>query len=217
MREERVTGAKPTVVLLHGLARSRVSLSGLRRFLEREGYPTFAPAYASRRRSIADAAKDLTEAILRDFSGRELAAVTHSLGGILVRHMHDPRLSWRRIVMLAPPNRGSRVAQMLGDRPLVRWLFGPAAGELADARDWPPPPAPFAVIAGTRPGALSPVAWAARGFGLFANVAHDGTVAVEETRLEGMAAFTTVDATHTFIMNHPAARAKVLEFLATAP
>jgi hypothetical protein len=206
---------KPTVVLLHGLARSRVSLSGLRRFLEREGYPTFCPSYGSRRQSIGEAAREVTSAILRDLSGRELCAVTHSLGGILVRHMHDPRLDWRRIVMLAPPNRGSRVAQAFRNHPLVRWFYGPAAQELADPAGWPPPPAPFAIIAGTRSGALSnPIAWVTRGLGLFAQgAANDGTLSVEETQLEGMAEFATVDATHTWIMNHPAARAKVLAFL----
>jgi hypothetical protein len=32
-------------------------------------------------------------------------------------------------------------------------------------------------------------------------VAHDGTVTVDETRLDGMSAFAEVDATHTWIMN----------------
>jgi len=42
----------------------------------------------------------------------------------------------------------------------------------------------------------------------------DGIVTVAETRLEGMVDFATVDASHTWIMNHPQARAMVLEFLA---
>jgi hypothetical protein len=39
-------------------------------------------------------------------------------------------------------------------------------------------------------------------------------VAVEETRLEGMADFATVDATHTWIVNNPEARRLVVRFLA---
>jgi triacylglycerol lipase len=206
---------KPTVVLLHGLARSRNSLSGLRKHLERAGFPTWAHSYPSRRRGIADAAREVTELIVRELAWRELCAVTHSLGGIVVRHMHDPRLAWRRIVMLAPPNQGSQVAGTFGANPLYKWFYGPAGQELADPTAWPAPPAPFAVIAGTHGDALSnPPAWVVRRARIFARgITHDGTVAVDETRLDGMAAFATVHSTHTWIMNHPVARAQVVQFL----
>ncbi len=143
--------------------------------------------------------------IARELAGRALCAVTHSLGGIVVRHMHDPRLAWQRIVMLAPPNQGSQVAGAFGGNPLYKWFYGPAGQELADPRTWPAPPAPFAVIAGTHGDALSnPPSWVVRRARVFATgVVHDGTVAVDETRLDGMAAFATVPATHTWIMNHP--------------
>ena len=42
---------------------------------------------------------------------------------------------------------------------------------------------------------------------------NDGTVAVEETKLPGMAAFAEVDATHTWIMNDARAQALVVSFL----
>jgi hypothetical protein len=204
---------RPTVVLLHGLGRSRLSLAGLRTHLERAGFPTWARSYASRHQGIAESARELTERIVADLGDRELCAVTHSLGGILIRHMHDARLTWRRIVMLAPPNQGSQVASALRDHPLFRWFYGPAGQELSDTRTWPAPPAPFAVIAGTRGAALSnPSVWITRPGAIF-DEPHDGTVAVAETRLEGMADFATVEATHTWIMNHPGARAKIVEFL----
>ena len=40
-----------------------------------------------------------------------------------------------------------------------------------------------------------------------------GTVAVEETHLDGMAAFSEVDATHTWIMNDARTRELVVQFL----
>jgi hypothetical protein len=206
---------RPTVVLLHGLARSRISLAGLGRHLERAGFPTWARSYASRRTRLSDAAREITEQIVEDLPGRPICAVTHSLGGILIRHMHDPRLAWHRIVMLAPPNQGSRIASVWRDKPLYRWFYGPAGQELAEPGRWPPPPAPFAVIAGTRGIALSnPAAWVTRRTRIFDPAEpHDGTVAVAETRLDGMADFTTVEATHTWIMDHPVARTRIVEFL----
>ena len=79
----------------------------------------------------------------------------------------------------------------------------------------PAPPAPFAIIAGTRRLAVSnPISWTSmRRFA--AGVSHDGTVAVDETRLPDAADFLTVDATHTWIMNEPAVHAAVISFFRT--
>jgi triacylglycerol lipase len=204
----------PTVILLHGLARRAGSLASLRRALERAGFPTWARSYPSRRQPIAQLAAEMTERIVADLGDRPLAAITHSLGGVVVRHMHDPRLRWQRIVMLAPPNQGSRLAAGMAARPLFGWFYGPAGRELAAPADWPAPPAPFAVIAGTRARHVgNPTSWLRRRE--LADLPSDGTVAVAETELPGMAAFATVDATHTWIMRHERAQALALEFLAS--
>jgi len=208
-----VSTPAPLVVLLHGLARREGSMANLGRTLGRAGWQTWARTYPSRRMPIAAAARELVDQLATTAAGRPLYAVTHSLGGILVRHMADPRLDWRRIVMLAPPSQGSALAAAMADNPLYRWFYGPAGIELGDGSAWPPPPAPFAVIAGTRRRALiNPTSWTL-GRRFAADRDHDGTVAVDETRLPGMAAYAEIDATHTWIMNHPDAHAKALAFL----
>ncbi len=210
-----------TVVLLHGLARRAGSLAGMGRALEAAGFATWSCDYPSRRATVAEAAAEVADRIAAALPGQPLGAVTHSLGGVLARHLGDARLDWRRIVMLAPPNQGSQVAAALAQQPLFRWFYGPAAQELAlrsgaglagDPASWPPPPAPTAVIAGTRRRALvNPTSWVSGR--VFADgVAHDGTVAVDEARLPG-AAFATVDASHTVIMDDPAVRALAIGFL----
>jgi hypothetical protein len=153
--------------------------------------------------------------IRADLGDRPVVAVTHSLGGIVVRHMRD-LLPWRGAVMIAPPNTGSRIAARLRHRPLFRWLYGPVGQELAEPAEWPSPPSPFAVIAGTRSlAAGNPTSWMSRALGVFPDDApNDGTVAVSETRLPGMADFATVDATHTWIMNDALTVELVLSFLA---
>jgi triacylglycerol lipase len=205
---------RPTVVLLHGLARTWRSMSGLRRHLEREGFATWAETYPSRRMPIAELAAATAEHIRAAAGpGAELMAVTHSLGGILVRHMPD--LPWRRVVMLAPPNQGSLVARSFRELPAFRWFYGPAGQEVALGDEWPAPPAPFGVIAGTRTTSVAnPTSWLTTGLRVFPpGHEHDGTVSVEETRLPGMADFRTVAAGHTFIMNDPRVRAWVVRFL----
>ena len=202
---------KPIVVLLHGLARGQGSMMRLARALRGAGFETWSHTYPSRRHSITYLADALTEQLVA--LDRPLCAVTHSMGGVIVRHLHDPRLHWERIVMLAPPNQGSRLAAGLVRNPVFRWFYGPAGSELADASSWPAPPAPFAVIAGTRSLAWSnPTSWTL-GRRFAPGVANDGTVAVDETKLPGMAAFAEVDATHTWIMNAPQVHRLVVQYL----
>jgi triacylglycerol lipase len=204
---------KPLVVLLHGLARGHGSMARLADHLAAHGFDTWCHSYPSRRAPIAEIARALADAIAREAPDRPLAAVTHSMGGVVARHLHDPRLAWQRIVMLAPPNQGSRLARELATRAMFRWFYGPAGRELADSSRWPAPPAPFAVIAGTRARALTnPTSWTI-GRRFPPGVANDGTVAVDETRLDGMTAFAEVDATHTWIMNDARVHRLVLRYL----
>jgi triacylglycerol lipase len=204
---------KPLVVLLHGLARGQGSMAKLGRFLRARGFDTVARTYPSRRHSISYLATEVADWIVEQAGERPVSAVTHSMGGVIVRHLHDARIRWDRIVMLAPPNRGSQLAAALVKNPVFGWYYGPAGAELADGSQWPQPPAPFAVIAGTRGFALTnPTSWTV-GRRFAAATKHDGTVAVDETRLEGMAAFAEVDATHTWIMNDLRTQQLVLQYL----
>lgn len=204
---------KPLVVLLHGLARGHGSMAKLGSYLRTQGFDTWAKTYPSRKHSISYLASSLSDQIVEYAGARPVCAVTHSMGGIVVRHLRDPRLHWSRIVMLAPPNHGSQLAAGLVRNPLFRWLYGPAGSELADATSWPDPPAPFAVIAGTRNVALTNVTSWTIGRRFPAGVHNDGTVAVEETKHPAMAAFAEVDATHTWIMNAPAVRTLIVSYL----
>ncbi|MBX3154629.1 MAG: alpha/beta fold hydrolase [Deltaproteobacteria bacterium] len=206
--------APPLVVLLHGLARRRGSMARLERFLRARGHDVASHTYPSRRHSISYLARDVADWVAERAAGREVSAVTHSMGGVIARHLHDPRIAWHRIVMLAPPNRGSLLAASAAHSAVFRWFYGPAGAELADGSAWPAPPAPFGIIAGTRARALTnPSSWTL-GRRFPEGTAHDGTVAVEETRLDGMAAFAEVDATHTWIMNDARVHALVERFLA---
>ena len=203
-----------TVVLLHGLGRTRRSLAGLKRALDDAGYTTWSRTYPSRRMTIADLADEVAGWIREDLGEGPHLAVTHSMGGVVLRHLAD-RLTWRRSVMLAPPNRGSRVARTLHRNGLFRWWFGPAVDQLASPTDWPIPTWPCAVIAGTAGTTLNNVpSWGIRALRIMpTDTPHDGTVAVDEARLPGMTDFATVAASHTWIMNHPDTRRLILGYL----
>lgn len=205
---------KPAVVFLHGLGRTKRSLAGLRRHVAGAGYETWARTYPSRKGGIEALADRLARDITGALGETPVVGITHSLGGILARHIGD-RVNWDGLLMLAPPNAGSRVAAALQNHPLYCWLMGPSLPELADPDGWPPPPRPFAVIAGTQGPTLGNLpSWLIRSRGLIPpGEPSDGTVTVAETRLPGMADFAEVPASHTWLMNHPLTWELALEFL----
>jgi pimeloyl-ACP methyl ester carboxylesterase len=191
----------------------------LARTIEREGYPIWVRSYPSQVLSIEASAAEIASELAQRFSKQPLALVTHSLGGIVARYVAGPfgdALNIERILMLAPPNRGSRLARRLGAFRAFRRIYGPAGQQLraADENAWPEPKVPVAVIAGTRAGGLNPTGWLSRATGLILrSEASDGTVLTEETHYPGMVDFATVNASHTFIMDHPRVHQMTLTFL----
>lgn len=206
------------VILLHGLGRSLYSMQSLSNALVAADFDPYNIDYPSRRMTIQEAAHHIERLIARDLDGQRLFAVTHSLGGIILRHI-GKRFDWRRIVMLAPPNNGSAAALSMLQTGIdfiteaFKRTMGPAAGELGAAarveKPFPFPPAPFGVIAGTRPSSFTSAISGRFG----PDVEHDGTVSVEETKLPGMADFATVHVGHTDIMDHPETIRLTLRFL----
>jgi triacylglycerol lipase len=206
---------QPPVVVLHGLGRTHLSMAGMARFLRSNGLQTWSRTYPSRRQPLPELASLVSDWILADLgTDARPMAVTHSLGGVLVRLMSS-KIQFSRIVMLAPPNNGSQLATNLADLGLFQRVFGPAGAQIAAAEDWPLPPCPVAVVAGTlAPSIGNPVSWLSTGLRTFEDgVENDGTVTVNETKLPKMALFEQVPASHTWIMNHAGTRQLTLNFL----
>lgn len=185
----------------------------LRRHLERQGYACVSPSYRSRQRSIARIVDDLVPTIASAAGGARLVAVTHSLGGVVLRHVAT-HIEIDRAVLIAPPNRGSQLAARVSQYRLGRWHLGRAGLELATALEAPVPSFPVGIVAGTRALNWSPTSWYTRAFGLFADEPSDGTVALAETTLERPTPVALVNAGHDALLRHPETRRLVERFLA---
>jgi pimeloyl-ACP methyl ester carboxylesterase len=206
-------GGGDRVVLLHGLGRSHWSMMPLENRLEDAGYEVANVGYPSRDLDPDGLVAYVESAVAECcMDAARLHFVTHSLGGILVRgYLAKQRpANLGRVVMLAPPNRGSELVDELGDWPLFSWILGPTAVQLGTSSDSFPnrlPPVEFdlGVIAGTE--SLNPIG------SVILPEGNDGTVSVASTRVEGMRDFVAVPASHTFIMWSEDAGDQVVTFL----
>ena len=204
------------VLLVHGLGRTPLSLTGLARDLRRAGHHTELVGYiGALERYHAIVARVRRRLHAAAAAPEPVAAVGHSLGGLVLRaaladwpaHLPMPR----GLIMLGTPQVPPRLARRFRDRRLYRWVNGECGQLLARSEFFtglPATPVPLTLIAGTRgwPEALS----------LFGGEPNDGVVAVSEIRGDGGARVVELTASHTFMMNDRTVRVLVREALARA-
>ena len=215
-RSLATTTEPETVVLLHGLGLNRLAMARLASSLRRDGYRVINVSYSSRRVPLEELAStwlpDLLRAHKADTAPR-LHFVTHSMGGILLRlYLREQRPSnLGRLVMIAPPNHGSEVAEKLRNNCLFRLFTGKNGRRLGTGPDslplslGPLENADLGIIAGSR--SLNP---------LFSSwIAHpsDGKVAIESTKLAGMTDHLVLPISHTWLQYRRPVIAQVKTFL----
>jgi len=203
------------VILLHGLARTQRSMRDIEAALLASGYRVWSETYASRTETVASLAQSTLSAGLaycQEQGATLVHVVSHSLGGLLIRvYLQDEEIkNLGRIVMLAPPNHGSEVADVLMENSLYEWAMGPVGQELGTGEDelanqLKPIPGEIGVIAGNE----TSDPW----FSPIIPGPDDGKVSVASTRLDEMKDFWKVEAGHTFIMRDPQVIEQVLNFL----
>ena len=205
---------KVNVILLHGLGRTHLSMLKLKIFLEKNGYKVFNFPFSTLKKTTEEIEKKLEKYIKKHGLDRDekIYFVTHSFGGIIARLYlaKHPNLKKCRIVMLAPPNKGSKLAEKLKNNKIVRALLNPPIEELGkDKKSLPlkinTPDYEIGIIAGTKN--IFPF------FSKIISAKSDGIISVEETKLENMKDFTTVNSGHTFIMQNKMALKQILHFL----
>lgn len=209
------------VVLIHGLGLGSWAMKRVERGLRADGHRVVNLSYDSRRVPLEELC---TRWLPAELSAHhvELGAdapplhfVTHSMGGIVLRGWLDhagapPAL--HRVVMFAPPNRGSSLVDRIGTWRLFRWTTGVNGVRLGTGADsfpnqlgaWPKH-VQLGILAGDRP--INPL------------LAHwtggpgDGKVRVADTHLAGMTAHRVLPHSHTWIQYRRAAISQVRAFL----
>ena len=204
------------VVMLHGMGRTRRSMQRIAGELSRKGYQPIGFGYSSLRHPVENHVKRLGRTVRTECTdeSKRVHFVTHSLGGLVVRAYlkENEEVNVGRVVMLAPPNQGSKLAD-IAKRLRFSQLFSQRVGlQLGtDAGDLPKKLGPvgfeLGVIAGDR--TLNP---------LYSSVEagrDDGKVAVANTKVAGMQDFLVVHSTHTFMIQRRYVIDQVVHFLNT--
>ncbi|MDE3071869.1 MAG: alpha/beta hydrolase [Pseudomonadota bacterium] len=198
------------VVLLHGLWMRGFALAMLHRRLVEAGFRVHRFDYmsvAATQQSILDRLRTSMTALAAEADAVHL--VGHSLGGLLaLRACRDAdELPPGRIVCLGSPLKGSAAA-----RGFAGWgrgsevLLGHNHELLQQGFARWDGPREVGMIAGRMPLGLGAV------LGHFEGE-HDGTVAVEETRLPGLADHCVVEANHTGLLFSPEVARRTAQFL----
>jgi hypothetical protein len=192
------------VVLIHGLIRTTLSMRPLKSYLEKQGYQVYSYSYSSTRFTIKQHGIYLNEfvrSLLANNPGVKIDFITHSLGGIIAR---EALSNWTPeqlknigcLIMLAPPNQGSKLAKFSTTfLPMFTLPIKPLAELSSDKSSYvhriPVPPIKIGIIAGR----------------------YDVKVPPELARLEGQTEFVIVNASHTFIMNNGQTKKLISSFL----
>lgn len=196
---------REAVVFVHGLWLTGLEMSLLRRRIRQSGFACYQFHYHSLLAAPAQNAAQLN-GFLQDIEADVIHLVAHSLGGVVVLHLFSafPQQKPGRVVLLGSPLKGSSVALSMNRNAWVSVVLGRARqrGLLGDAPSWTGG-RELGMIAGTRGPGLGTVLT----LGKLATP-NDGTVAVQETEIPGIAAHLQVPYSHfTMLFARPVARA----------
>jgi len=203
------------VILLHGLIRTSSAMTPIADALREEGFIVVNQDYPSRQfpiEELSDLAVTNGLERCRSAGAQRVHFVTHSLGGILVRYyLSDktiPELG--RVVMLAPPNKGSTLIDLFEAFPELGDIIGPAGYQLGTDEESIPlmlGPANYEVGIITGDHTVNPVMSA------YLETPNDGKVTIESAKLEGMQDFLVVPHSHPFIMRNDNVIGQTIYFL----
>jgi hypothetical protein len=199
--------ASMQILLIHGLARTSLSLMQLEHGLQQAGHITEQFGYVAFAETFDAIAHRLYQRFQQLSAQGSYAVVAHSLGGVLTRAALGLGAVFQpgHVVMLGTPNQPPRLASLAWKVPPFQWFTGQCGYNLTCHQFYaklPPLQTNYTIVAGTNgpTGLLSP----------FGNDINDGIVALKETYINPTDRVIAVPAWHTFMMNHPQVQRIVL-------
>ena len=210
---KKAKNSKQLIILIHGIGDKPYSMWNIERTLYKKNYSVLNFDYASTKSTMDSVVARLAREINNyETEYDSIYFVVHSLGSFVTRSylMHHHNKKFANIVFIAPPSKGSIVAERFENFKLFKWLYGEAGQKLGKGHDdyWKQlaiPKIPFGIIAGgigTKHG-LNPLIPGD----------DDGTVGVQETIMEGYRDFIIIPGLHTSLLWQPNVMEQILFFI----
>jgi len=187
------------ILLIHGLGRTPLSMSGMGEALKQAGHHPSSFGYTTLLESFDEITARLRDRLHILSRTSPYGIVSHSMGGILTRAalaQADFPLP-AHVVMLAPPNQSPRLARLAVTLPPFNWFAGQSGHNMASPQFYTQLPTlscSYTIITGTagQTGVLS----------LFGEEINDFVVGAEESKMHKHDVPIEVPALHSFIMNN---------------
>ena len=202
------TKSEASVVLVHGLWLNASALITLQWHIQRCGFTVHRYDYPTVRLGLTENAARLAR-FIDALESTDVYVVAHSLGGLVTMRALTDHGAGRvqRVVLLGSPMTGSFSGRRLASFSAGRALLG------VNTRVWEqrssvsvPDGVEVGVLAGTRPVGLGQL------IGRLPKP-HDGTVSVEETKVDGAADSIALPVTHTQMLFSARVASQVCSFL----
>jgi uncharacterized alpha/beta hydrolase family protein len=180
-----ITHATNKVYLIHGYAGLGLELENIHKAIKNEGFESEIYVYPSLSKDVDSVGVELFRKIQKE-NYDTVSFVTHSMGALVVRSLYEHIDSLSsfpfiyRIVMIAPPNNGSPVADFFAQFSFIKFIVGPNVNNLTSnpvtgANKYPIPTCEVGLIAGSY--------GKKKGFNIFIKDDNDGVVIPEQTKL----------------------------------
>lgn len=196
------------MVLVHGLwMTGTLDMAYLRRQLRQCGFEVYVFRYRTVRRDLAENAARLHEFLAR-LPETTVHLVGHSLGGLVIRKLFIdfPHQRPGRVVTLGTPHGGSRAAKTFERCVPGRWMLGKSLRALTEALPPWQGQRDFGLLIGNRPYGLGRLTG-------HLPLPNDGTVAVDEATLAGVADTIILPVTHLSMLVSRAVARQTCHFL----
>ncbi len=173
------------IYLIHGFGGIGLELEKIRKTIDDKGFVNEIYTYQSLVNDVDSVGQNLFEKI-RSENYDSISFVTHSMGALVVRSLYEHIDSLtvfpfiHRIVMIAPPNNGSPVADFFAQFSFIKHIIGPNVNNLTTnpvtgAGKYPLPTCEVGLIAGSYAGK--------KGFNIFIKGDNDGVLIPENTKM----------------------------------
>lgn len=177
--------ATTKIYLIHGYGGIGIEMKEIQKSIDKKGFNSEIFSYPSLTEDVDSVGISLFMKIQRE-NYDTVSFVTHSMGALVVRSLYEHIDSLttfpfiHRIVMIAPPNNGSPVADFFAQFSFVKHIIGPNINNLttnpnSGAGKYPIPTCEVGLIAGSFTKE--------RGYNIFVKGDNDGVLIPEQTKI----------------------------------